>query len=220
MTDRFHTGNFNSIVDELASRDADLKRVVDTYGYPPMWSRQEGFETLVLIILEQQVSLASAFAAFTKLKTFLGTITPAGVMGMTDAELRSCYFSRQKSGYVRDLAGRIIAGELDLATLSQLPEAELRSRLKAVKGIGDWTVDVYLMFCLQFPDYFPFGDIALVNSLRTEKGLDKSVQREQLRLIAEEWKPWRTIAGMILWHAYICRRSMKLPDSYNKVQAP
>ncbi|RYY62876.1 MAG: DNA-3-methyladenine glycosylase 2 family protein [Chitinophagaceae bacterium] len=216
MTSRFDSGSFTRIVDELTARDRDLKKVVDTYGYPPMWSRDEGFETLVLIILEQQVSLASAFAAFTKLKTYLGTISPEGIMGMTDEELRSCYFSRQKSGYVRDLSRRIIAGDLDLANLSSMDEGEIRSRLKAVKGIGDWTVDVYLMFCLQHPDFFPLGDIALVNSLRTEKGLDKSAGREELRTIAEEWKPWRTIASMILWHAYICRRSMKLPDSYRK----
>ncbi|RYY56481.1 MAG: DNA-3-methyladenine glycosylase 2 family protein [Chitinophagaceae bacterium] len=216
MINRFTRENFRSAVDELTSRDADLRRVVESYGYPPMWEREEGFPTLVLIILEQQVSLASAFAAFTKLKDFLGEITPPALLSMTDGELRGCYFSRQKTAYVRDLAGRIMDGRLDLAGLSGLADHEIRTRLKEVKGIGDWTVDVYLMFCLQSPDYFPLGDIALVNSLRFEKKLDAAVTRETLAAIAAEWKPWRTIASMILWHAYICRRSVKLPDSYKK----
>lgn len=214
---RLHKDNFRGIVDQLTARDPELKAVVDRYGYPPLWARDEGFESLVLIILEQQVSLASAFAAFTKLKQFLGgAVLPGAIVAMTDEELRSCYFSRQKSGYVRDLARLIIAGQLDLATLSALPEEDVREKLKAVKGIGDWTADVYLMFCLQRPDYFPLGDIALVNSLKTEKGLEKKADREMLGRVAETWKPWRTVASMILWHAYICRKSMKLPDSYKK----
>jgi len=219
MTQRFTRENFKQAVDALTSRDPDLKRVVETYGYPPMWARDEGFATLVLIILEQQVSLASAFAAFTKLKEFLGEITPEAVIRMSDEELRACYFSRQKSGYVRDLSRRIITGELDLKILPELADDAIRAKLKQVKGIGDWTVDVYLMFCLQSADYFPLGDIALVNSLRFEKKLDPLVPRETLAAIAAEWKPWRSIASMILWHAYICRRSMKLPDSYKKEQA-
>lgn len=217
MTTRFTRENFRSIVDDLTRRDADLQRVVDTWGYPPMWEREEGFATLVLIILEQQVSLASAFAAFSRLKVFLVDISPAGVLAMSDEELRACSFSKQKTRYVRDLAQRIMDGSLDLSGLYGKPENEIRESLKQVKGIGDWTVDVYLMFCLQSPDYFPLGDIALLNSLRFEKKLDPSVSRETMASLAAEWKPWRTIASMILWHAYICRRSMKLPDSYKKV---
>ena len=175
-----------------------------------MWTRPASFQSLILFILEQQVSLASAYAAFRKLKEKIGFVTPAKILALSDQELRACYFSRQKIVYARELATAVMKKKLILKKLREGHEDEVRFELKKIKGIGDWTVDVYLMHSLQRTDLFPLGDIALVNSLKEVKGLPKDTSREKMLKIAEAWRPYRTIASMILWHAYIKKRNIKL----------
>jgi len=207
---RFNESNFKTYCNTLARRDSDLASVIHRHGYPPMWTRPASFQTLILTILEQQVSLASAYAAFRKLKEQVGYVTPGKILSLGDSELRACYFSRQKIIYARELARAIQKRQLVLKRMGTLHEEEIRTMLKKIKGIGDWTVDVYLMHALQRTDLFPLGDIALVNSLKTVKGLPKDVSREQMLSIAEPWRPYRTIASMILWHDYIKRKGIKL----------
>ncbi|MBL0153778.1 MAG: DNA-3-methyladenine glycosylase 2 family protein [Chitinophagaceae bacterium] len=204
----FHENNFNTICDQLAKKDKDLRAIIKEHGYPPMWTRPATFQTLILTILEQQVSLASAFAAFKKLRARIGYVTPAKILSLSDEDLRSCYFSRQKIVYARELANAIQSKSLQLKKLDQAHEDEIRLSLKAIKGIGDWTVDVYLMHALQRTDLFPLGDIALVNSLKTVKKLPKDISKEKMLAIAEVWRPNRTIAAMILWHDYIKKRGI------------
>ncbi len=204
----FHENNFTAICDQLAKRDKDLRAIIKEHGYPPMWTRPATFQTLILTILEQQVSLASAFAAFKKLRARIGYVTPAKILSLSDDDLRSCYFSRQKIVYARELANAIQTKSLQLKKLDQAHEDEIRLSLKAIKGIGDWTVDVYLMHALQRTDLFPLGDIALVNSLKTVKKLPKDISNEKMLAIAEAWRPNRTIAAMILWHDYIKKRGI------------
>jgi len=156
------------------------------------------------------VSLASAYAAFRKLKEKIGFVTPAKILTMTDKEMRACYFSRQKIIYARELAKAVKSGQLKLKKLAASSDDEVREQLIKIKGIGHWTVDVYLMHSLQRCDLFPLGDIALVNSLKEVKGLAKDVSKEKMLKIAEPWRPYRTIASMILWHAYIKKRNIKL----------
>ena len=175
-----------------------------------MWTRPGTFQTLILTILEQQVSLASAYAAFKKLRQKIGHVTPAKILVLTDAELRACYFSRQKTIYARDLAKAVMNKQLNLKKLETATEDEIRAELKKIKGIGDWTVDVYLMHALQRTDLFPLGDIALVNSLKEIKQLPPHISKEEMLAIAESWRPYRTIAAMILWHAYIQKRGIKI----------
>jgi DNA-3-methyladenine glycosylase II len=194
----------------LARTDNDLKQILKKHGYPPMWTRPADFSTLVLTILEQQVSLASAYAAFKKLKEKIKRVTPENILALTDAELRACYFSRQKTIYARELANAIQNNQLNLDQLSLATEDEIRHELKKIKGIGDWTADVYLMHALQRTDLFPLGDIALVNSLKEVKQLPHHITREEMLAIAETWRPYRTIASMILWHAYIQKRKLKI----------
>ena len=202
--------NFHSICHQLAEKDADLKKIIDDYGLPPMWSRPAVFQTLVLTILEQQVSLASAYAAFKKLKEKTGFVTPIKILALRDAELKACYFSRQKIIYVRALANAIVSKKISLRKLSQSTNDEIREILKQVKGIGDWTVDVYLIHALQRSDLFPLGDIALVNSLKHVKQLPAVVTKEEMLAVAEIWRPYRTVASMLLWHAYIERKGIKV----------
>ncbi|MEO6151299.1 MAG: DNA-3-methyladenine glycosylase 2 family protein [Mucilaginibacter sp.] len=203
MIHTFTPYSFPTICDELAVRDADLAAVINTHGYPPMWSRPNTFEILVHIILEQQVSLASALSALNKLKESMQEITPARVLLLTDDEFRACYFSRQKTAYVRYLAEAIVNGQIDLEGFANLPNDEIRSRLTALKGIGNWTVDVYLMFVLQRADIFPAGDLAAVNALKKVKQIAAGTSKEEMIVLTESWKPYRTVATMILWHFYL-----------------
>jgi DNA-3-methyladenine glycosylase II len=203
MLQTFTPHSFQSICDRLASADADLAAIIRMHGYPPMWNRPNTFETLVHFILEQQVSLASALAALNKLREKLKIITPEKVLALSDEELKACYFSRQKTAYVRHLAQALVEQSLDLAALETMPDEEVRSKLTALKGIGNWTADVYLIFVLQRADIFPFGDLAAVNALRRIKRLPKDALRETILPIAAGWQPHRTIATMLLWHYYL-----------------
>lgn len=209
---QFNSANFISICNKLAKKDKELKAIIKEHGHPPMWTRPATFQTLILTILEQQVSLASAYAAFKKLKEKIGFVTPDKILGLSDEELRACYFSRQKMLYARELAKAIKTKQLNLKRLAVADEIIVRTELKKIKGIGDWTVDVYLMHALQRTDLFPLGDIALVNSLKEVKQLPHHITKEEMLDIAESWRPYRTIASMILWHAYIKRRGIKLRE--------
>jgi DNA-3-methyladenine glycosylase II len=199
----FTADNFRKICDKLAKKDKHLANIIKQHGYPPMWTRANTYETLVHIILEQQVSLASALAALKKLQEKTKGITPAGILALSDEEMRACYVSRQKNIYIRNLAQHIKDKQLKLTELAGLPDKEVRAKLTALKGIGNWTADVYLMFVLQRPDIFPIGDLAAVNALKRVKNLPKDCTREKILVTAENWKPYRTIATMLLWHHYL-----------------
>ncbi|WP_300598967.1 DNA-3-methyladenine glycosylase 2 family protein [Niabella sp.] len=203
MIHSFSEKTFKRICNQLAQKDAHLAGVLATYGHPPMWTRPNSFESLVHIILEQQVSLASALAALKKLQEYTGHISPETILTLSDETLRACYVSRQKAGYIRGLAAAITSRTIDLNAMHQLPDAVIREKLTALKGIGNWTVDVYLMFVLQRADIFPSGDLAAVNALKRLKALDKDTPKEALLAIAASWAPHRTVATMILWHHYL-----------------
>jgi DNA-3-methyladenine glycosylase II len=205
MVNKFTVGSYHSICDKLASIDPDLGTIMQAHGYPPFWSRPNTFETLVHIILEQQVSLASALSALNKLRERLVELTPDRLLLLTDEEMRACYVSRQKTIYLRHLAQALVSGQLNLAELEDREDAEIRTKLTALKGIGHWTTDVYLMFVLQHADVFPVGDLAAVNAMKKVKKLPTDTTKEQLLEISLAWKPYRTIATMLLWHFYLSK---------------
>jgi DNA-3-methyladenine glycosylase II len=209
MSEQFSKSNFHAICDELATKDADLARILINYGYPPLWSRPNTFETLVHIILEQQVSLASALAALNKLKEHVQELTPSRLLLLTDEEMRACYCSRQKTIYIKYLAEALLSGQINLTELENLSNDAIRAKLITLKGIGNWTIDVYLMFVLQRADIFPVGDLAAVNALKRVKSLSLTTTRDELIIIADDWKPYRTIATMMLWHWYLSSASKK-----------
>jgi DNA-3-methyladenine glycosylase II len=206
----FNKANFLQLCNKLAKKDVHLSAIIKQYGYPPMWTRPNTFQTMVLFILEQQVSLASAYAAFKKLKGKIGYVTPVKILALTDEELRACYFSRQKIIYARELAKAVRSKNIHFKSLSLLTDEDIRAQMIQLKGIGHWTIDVYLMHALQRTDLFPLGDIALVNSLKEVKQLPKDISKDVMLEIAEPWRPYRTIASMILWHSYIKKRGIKL----------
>lgn len=193
-------------VAELGRRDPRLAMIVDTYGAPEFWHRPPGFTTLVLFILEQQVSLASGAAAFRKLQARVGEVVPETVLLPSDEELRADGFSRQKTRYVRELARSVIEGRIDLPALTQEDDDEVRNRLTGLVGIGPWTADVYLLSCLRRPDTWPVLDRALQVATAEVLDLDNVPDPSTLVEIGEQWRPHRSTAARLLWHSYLARR--------------
>ena len=158
------------------------------------------------MILEQQVSLASARAAFDRLVVATDPLTPATFLRLTDAELLTIGFSRQKARYGRALAAGLADGSLDLETLGGLPDDEVRLALEAIPGIGPWTSTIYLLMVLGRPDVWPTGDIALATAVGQVKGLPGRPAPDDLEAIGEAWRPWRSVAARLFWHDYLARR--------------
>jgi DNA-3-methyladenine glycosylase II len=190
----------------LADRDPDLARIAAAYGPPPLWAREPGFPTLILLILEQQVSLASARAAFNRLTNRLGAVTPAAFLELDDDELRTVGFSRQKSGYGRHLAQAIVDGRFDPVLLPALDDDGVRAELVKLKGIGPWTAEIYLLMVLGRPDAWPVHDLALAVAAQAVKGLPARPSPDELAALAESWRPWRAVAARLLWHYYLAPR--------------
>jgi DNA-3-methyladenine glycosylase II len=193
-------------VDELAARDTDLAGIVARFGPPPLWDREPGFPTLIHIVLEQQVSLASARAAFDRLKAVADPLTPSRFLELTDAQLLTIGFSHQKARYGRALARAIESGAVDLEALEVLDDDAVHRTLQAVPGIGPWTSTVYLLMVLLRPDLWPVGDIALAASVGEVKGLGRRPDPAEMADLGEAWRPWRSVAARLFWHDYLARR--------------
>lgn len=203
--------NERSLAAACRELDADpqLSVVYRKYGVPPLWDREPGFATLLQIILEQQVSLASAKACFDKLAAFVGDVSPANLLTLNDVELKRIGFSRQKTAYARHLSEAIMEERLDLGRLQMLPDAAVKAELIKLKGIGEWTSDIYLLMALLRPDVMPKGDIALHAAWHRLSGEPKPSSDEFL-VIAERWKPYRSVAARLLWHFYLSEKKQKL----------
>ena len=195
-------------VGELVERDAMLASVVDRYGPPPLWGRPRGFATLVRIILEQQVSLASAASLFARLRAELGAaVSPVDVQHLGVSGLQSLGFTRQKARYVAGLAQMLVAGDVSLERIARLPDVEAEQALVAIPGIGPWTSGVYLLMALRRPDVWPPGDLGLHRSMAEIHGFVAIPTSAEASAFARKWQPWRSVAARLLWHSYLSRRS-------------
>lgn len=197
---------FGAAVAVLVARDPDLAALVDRHGSPTLWQRPAGFPSLALLILEQQVSLASGAAAYRRVVDRIGTMTPQAVLGSTPEELRLDGVSRQKDRYLRALSTAVLDGALDLAGLADLEDHAARAALVALPGIGRWTADVYLLACLGRPDLWPVGDRALQVAVAETLRLPDVPVGAELEAIGERWRPYRSSAARLLWHGYLDRR--------------
>lgn len=202
--------DFRSRVDELTASDRDLGRIVEAHGAPERLSRPPTFQTLVLLILEQQVSLDSARSAFDRLSEMVGVSVDV-LSSASDAELRSAGLTRQKARYVGELARRVSDGGLVVEDLSGSGDDEIRRVLCESPGIGPWTADVFLMSALDRPDVWPVGDRALQVATAESLGLDETPDAAELERIGERWRPHRSAAAQILWHGYLRRRGRRIP---------
>ena len=187
----------------LIQKDDVLKRIISEFGLPIIQKREEGFASMCHIILEQQVSIASAKAAYEKLVNLVGKVDPFTIHNATDEDLRSCGISRQKTIYLKDVAQRVIRKELSFSSLPMKTEQQIRNELIQIKGVGNWSIDVYLMFCMQSQDIIPLGDIAIKNTLME---LYNCQSEEEMLAISSNWKPFRTFASFIIWHYYLKKR--------------
>jgi DNA-3-methyladenine glycosylase II len=193
----------------LVRRDKALASIVDRYGMPPLWARDPGFATLLHIILEQQVSLASAKSAFDRLCGVIGPPMPRAFLTLDDVQLKTIGFSRQKARYGRELARAIVEERLDLDRLASADDDAIRAELIKLPGIGTWTVDVYLLLALRRPDAFAATDLALLTAVQQVKKLRSRPTPERVERMAERWRPYRAGAARLLWHAYLSERAAK-----------
>jgi len=188
----------------LSKQDKNLAFIFQTYGVPPLWAREPNFATLLHIILEQQVSLASALSAFNKLREKLnGEITPESLLALTDTEMKACYFSRQKTVYARELAKAIADETLDLKSFENLSNEQIKTELTRIKGIGNWTADIYLLMAMLRADVLPKGDLALHVAWQKLQRLERRPTSDEFLQIAERWQPLRSVAARLLWHFYL-----------------
>ena len=190
-------------VRELCARDARLAAIVDHCGAPTLWRRPPGFATLVYVVLEQQVSLASAKATFDRLKEQLPEFSPDAYLGLSPEDLRASGVSRQKTRYTRLIAEAIRDGSLPIKHLARYPDDRVRALLTAITGVGDWTADVYMMSALRRPDLWPVGDLALVKALREVQALKEKPSRDALLDLGEPYRPYRSVAAQLYWQHYL-----------------
>jgi DNA-3-methyladenine glycosylase II len=187
----------------LKRKDKVFSRVAELYGDPPDWRRRPGFVSLCKIILEQQISLASAKAHYAKLRSYVRSLTPKSILELSDEEMRLCQISRQKASYLRALSDAVIERRLVFKELARQDLDSTREQLIAIKGIGRWTADIYAMFCLQAKDLFPFGDIAAMNAA---KELYPGTTAEDIERLSKRWRPYRSLAAYYFWHYYLSER--------------
>lgn len=199
----FHPDNFTRICNTLAREHAVFTGIKKAYGHPPVWQRPPGFETLVRLILEQQVSLASAQSAYLKLLAHRTVITPENMVQMPANDWKPCFVSRQKARYITALSEAVLSGKILLDQLAVLPDEEVKAQLEKLPGIGNWTSDVYLIMCLNRTDIFPIGDVALRTSIKETLNLPADFAPEKLVSLADDWRPYRSIATYFFWHRYL-----------------
>lgn len=187
----------------LIEREPKFLKIKNQFGNPPFWKRDPGFATVVRIILEQQVSIASAKAHYEKLYGHSQGLQPHILLAMSDVEYRQCAISRQKRTYIQDLCTKVNSGEILLDKMDKLDDEMVASMLCNVKGIGLWTASVYMMFCLRRPNHFPAGDIAIIKTVHELFDVPKDQTHEEF---AMRWAPYRTVATYFLWWHYLCSR--------------
>jgi DNA-3-methyladenine glycosylase II len=211
VVDRLDDDAFNEACRLLTSEDEALARLVDRWGVPEFWHREPGYPTLVLLILEQQVSLESGAAMYRRLAALVGEVTAESVASTGEEAFRSIGVTRQKTGYLLDLARDVATGALDLEWLARAPVEEARNALISIRGIGPWTADAYLLSALRHPDMWPVGDRALQVGVGEALGMGAPPSEAELEVIAEPWRPLRAAAARLVWHAYLSARGRVEP---------
>ena len=191
----------------LSKKDKVFASIIEQFGIPAIPARPQGFETLALLILEQQVSIDSAKATFLKLKNAVKYFTPKYLLALSDVDYRTSGVSRQKTSYIKALAGAVINKDIDIESLPFKSPDVVREELIKIKGIGNWTIDVYLVFCLQSTDIIPLGDIAVVNTI---KELFNIHDKNEMETYTKSWSPYRSAATFLLWHYYLGKWKRKV----------
>jgi DNA-3-methyladenine glycosylase II len=193
----------------LASRDRHLASIYKSYGVPPMWGRRPGFSTLLRIVLEQQVSLISARAMYTRLQSNIQPFTADRFIECGEEYLRSFGVTRQKSHYLVQIAHAFTNGHLK--AIARMPDEDAHAALVSIKGVGPWTANIYLLMALRRPDIWPDGDIALATAVARVRKLKFRPSFVELARIAQRWRPYRSVAARMLWQYYLAERAGQAP---------
>ena len=199
--------SLNRAINALADRDPLMNGLLERFGLPPLWQRAQKFSTLVHIVLEQKVSLASARAVMQRVQELCPGMTPAGFLQVPELALREAGISARKVTYCRSIAMALHSGELELLRLRQCSDEQVMQELTAIRGIGPWTAGVYLLMALRRPDAWASGDRALAVSLAECESSEQIPDYAELDERAEHWRPHRAAAARLLWHAYLSRRA-------------
>ena len=194
-------------LDALTRADPVMRALAAAGIVPALRKRPPGFEGLAWIVVGQQVSTASAAAIWGRLRQGLEPATPEAFLRLSDEDLRAAGLSAGKVRTIRAAAREIVEGGLPLDRLHELPAEEAHGLLTRVKGIGPWTADIYLLFCLGHADAFPAGDLALQEAARLAADLAARPSEKELLALAERWRPWRGVAAKVLWAYYRIAKS-------------
>ena len=186
----------------LARKDPVMRRIIAAGAAPRLRKREPGFEGLARIIVSQQISTASAAAIWARFSARFPALSPRDIATAGDDDLRAPGLSAPKIRTLRAIAAAVADGSLPIGRLADLPADEAHALLTAVKGIGPWTADIYLLFCLGHPDAFPAGDLALQEAARIAYGLEGRPNGKDFLALAERWRPWRGVAAKVLWAYY------------------
>jgi DNA-3-methyladenine glycosylase II len=204
---RLTTDSLAAAAKALTARDPDLASIHRLHGAPPMWARRPGFPTLLRIILEQQVSLASARSMSQRLESNIEPCTPERFIEVEASYMRSLGVTRQKSLYCVELAQAFVDGRLK--TIGRMNDEDAHATLLSIKGIGPWTANIYLLMALRRPDIWPTGDVALATAVAKLRKMNTRPSFAQLAEIAEAWRPYRSVAARMLWQYYLAERSSR-----------
>ena len=191
----------------LIQKDPIFNTIISQYGVPAFPKRPPGFVSLVMFILEQKISLDAAKATYHNLQNTVGIIDPQLLFPLSEVAYRTAGISRQKTIYLKALSEAVLSGVLDIKTLHLQPQKIVRQELIKIKGIGNWTIDMYLIFCMQAEDILPLGDIAIRNTITELLGIQDQYTMENYTL---QWSPHRSAATFLLWHYYLARRNRKV----------
>ena len=194
----------------LAARDADLAALAAKNGLPPMWARRPGFQTLIHIVLEQQVSIAAARTLFRRVSAEIGGMTPDRVAERGILGLHRLGITRQKASYCHALALAVLDGSFSLTRVARSDDPAGRASLLALRGIGPWSADIYYLMALRRPDIWPIGDLALAIALQEVKRLRRRPDTERQLAMSAAWAPWRSVAARLLWHYYLSTRRTRI----------
>ena len=206
MTSRLTRATLLDAATCLASKDPDLGRILDLFGPPPLWARPAGYATLVRIILEQQVSLASGRSAFARLTDGANQVEPEQILRLGPERVRARGLTRQKTRYIVELARAVQNEQIDLRSIGRMEDEQARNALMVAPGIGPWTANIYLLMALRRKDVWPVADLALRNALQQLRGMQRTPTDAALEKIAQRWRPHRSVAARMLWHYYLCSR--------------
>lgn len=191
-----------SAINELANLDTDLREALDLVGMPGSRTRDPGLETLVSIIVSQQISTEAAASIMSRLRKLLPTITAQALLACDNSALRQAGLSARKVEYCQSLATAVDNGSLPLHSLAQMDDGDAIKTITALRGFGQWSAEIYLMFSLGRRDIFPADDLALQIALGRLKKLGDKPTAKASRVITEAWAPWRSAGAIFLWHYY------------------